>query len=301
MSARNFQGMLKADDALIKNLGLIEREGVNTSKIPNCKVRAHWEDGTPAYTKFITHVSETYDLSKGEFPFSELRPIAVKSGIKEILWIYQDQSNDLSVLKNKYNVHWWDEWDIGDGTIGQRYGATVRKYDQMNRLLDGLKNDPYGRRHIISLWQLDDLNNSPGLAPCAFETLWTVRGEYLDCHLTQRSNDIFPAGNINALQYAALLMMVAKATGYKPGKLTHYVDNYHYYDRHEWVRDELIKRYYELLRKRERFAVQGFNFVAPKLVLDTDNTDFYKFTIDDFKVVDYDPLPKLDRKIEIAI
>lgn len=292
--------MLKADDYLINNLITIDREGVDTSKIPNCKVRARWEDGTPAHTKFITHVTETYDISKGEFPFSELRPIAVKSGIKEILWIYQDQSNSLELLREKYNVKWWDSWDVGNGTIGQRYGATVLKYDQMNRLLDGLKNDPYGRRHIISLWQLDDLLNNPGLAPCAFETIWTVRGEYLDCYLAQRSNDIFPAGNINKLSYVALLMMVAQSTGYKPGKFTHFIDNYHYYDRHEWVKEEITKRYSEL--RKMRFSLNVDDIITkPKLVLNTDNTDFYKFTIDDFIIQDYNPLPKLEKAIEIAI
>ena len=283
--------ILKADEYFITHLQEIEKRGIDTSKL-NLPVRPKWEDGTPAHTKYINHVFESYDISKGEFPFSELRPIAVKSGIKEVLWIYQDQSNDLDLLKDKYNVSWWDSWDVGDRTIGQRYGATVKKYDLMNKLLDGLKNDPLGRRHIISLWQEDDFN-SPGLNPCAFQTLWSVRGEYLDCTLIQRSNDVVAAGNINKLQYVALLMMVAKATGYKPGLFNHFIENYHVYDRHDWAIKEFITRY-------DTLCARG-NLYKPQLVLDTDKTDFYSFTIDDFKVVNYNPLPKLDKRIEIAI
>lgn len=103
------------------------------------KVRPKYVDGTPAYTMFVNQVFERYDLSKGELPIVTLRPTAWKSGIKEILWIYQDQSNDLDSLKDKYGITWWNEWDIGNRTIGQRYGATVKRYDLMNKLLDGLK------------------------------------------------------------------------------------------------------------------------------------------------------------------
>lgn len=292
------QRMLKSDINFINHYHEIDNEGINTADY-NYPVRTKWEDGTPAHSKFISHVFETYDISKGEFPFTELRPVAWKSGIKEILWIYQDQSNDLQLLRDKYKIFWWDSWDIGDGTIGQRYGATVKKYDQMNELLDGLKNNPFGRRHIIDLWQKEDLKK-PGLPPCAFQTLWTVRGEYLDVELVQRSQDSAAANKINQLQYVALLMMVAQSCGYKPGKFSHNIINYHIYDRHEWFKEEMYKRFNTLSAVRSIIPPE-IEIKQPKLILDTDNTDFYKFTIDDFKVVDYAPLPKLDKKIEIAI
>ena len=129
--------------------------------------RPHYQDGTPAHTLSVNHGMCTYDLTKGETPLITLRPIAIKSSIGELLWIYQQQSNNLDVLKKKYNVSWWDEWDIGNRTIGSCYGHTVNRYHSMEKLLEGIKKDPDGRRHIISLWQEDEFNEKHGLKPCA--------------------------------------------------------------------------------------------------------------------------------------
>lgn len=274
--------MIKADKIFLNNIKEIINNGYSTE---DGKVRPHYKDGTPAHTIFISQAYEKYDISKGEFPITTLRYIAWKSGIKEILWIYQDQSNDLQLLKDKYNIHWWDSWDVGDGTIGQRYGATVKKYDLMNKLLKNIKNNPYSRRHIISLWQEDDFKTS-GLNPCAFMTEWTVRGQYLDMTLIQRSNDYLVAGHINKIQYVALMMMVAKATGYKPGVFAHHVQNLHIYDRHIKQANEIIDR--------------NPSDKNPRLVLDTDKTDFYSFTLDDFKLLNYEPV-KPQLKFELAI
>ena len=245
-------------------------------------------DKSPAHSTFITHQVHTYDISKGELPIITLRPIAIKNAIKEILWIYQDQTSSLDVLKNKYNIHWWDEWESKDrpGTIGQRYGATVKKYNLMDNLLEGIKKDPYGRRHIMNLWQEEDFKETDGLKPCAYETIWTVRGEYLDMSLTQRSSDFIVAGHINGMQYTALLMMVARHCGLKPGKFTHYIINLHLYDRHEDNARLMI----------EREAIE----CTPKLVLNPDKTDFYSFTIDDFELVGYESV-KPQLKFELAI
>jgi thymidylate synthase len=141
--------------------------------------RPHYEDGTPAHTLSINHVFRSYDLSKGNFPICTLRPQAWKTCIEEIFTIYQKPTNSIAEMCER-GVTWWGEWDIGDGTIGQRYGATVKRYDLVNKLINDIKNDPYGRRKIISLWQEADLTETPGLAPCAFQTIWNVRGEYLD-------------------------------------------------------------------------------------------------------------------------
>ena len=87
--------------------------------------------------------------------------------------------------KNK--IMWWRDWEVDNtNTIGQRYGATVKKYDLMNKLLDGLTNEPYTRRHIIDLYQYADFEETAGLHPCAFLTVWSARGEYLDMTLHQR-------------------------------------------------------------------------------------------------------------------
>ncbi|SCI15890.1 MULTISPECIES: thymidylate synthase [unclassified Romboutsia] len=245
-------------------------------------------DHAPAHSTFITHQVHTYDIDKGELPIITLRPIAIKNAIKEILWIYQDQTSSLDILKNKYNIHWWDEWESKDrpGTIGQRYGATVKKYNLMNNLLEGIKKDPYGRRHIMNLWQEEDFKETDGLKPCAYETIWTVRGDYLDMSLTQRSSDFIVAGHINGMQYTALLMMVARHCGLKPGKFTHYIINLHLYDRHE----ENAK----IMLEREPINCQ------PKLILNPEKTDFYSFTIDDFELVGYESV-KPQLKFELAI
>ena len=160
--------MYKANEIYIKNLiNLINSPYNNKGE----NVRPKYKDGTPSYTKFITCISDIYDISKGEFPISNYRPVAWKSAIGEILWIYQMSSNKLEDI-HKMNIHYWDDWDIGDGTIGQRYGATIKKYDLMNKLLKGLKEQPYGRRHIIDMYQYSDFEKTKGLNPCAFQTIW---------------------------------------------------------------------------------------------------------------------------------
>jgi len=151
----------------------------------------YMSDGKPSHSKFITQVFEKYDLSKGEFPLTTLRPINIEKAISEILWIYQDQTSSLEVLENKHKVKWWRSWQVGDtNTIGERYGQTVANYDLMNKFLNGLKTDPFSRRHIISLWQETDFKKTDGLLPCAFQTIWSARrvGKdlYLDMTLIQR-------------------------------------------------------------------------------------------------------------------
>jgi thymidylate synthase len=256
-------------------------------------VRPLWQDGTPANSKFITQVWEQYDLAAGELPITSLRKIPWKSGIKEMLWIYQDESNDLQLLKEKYNVHWWDSWEsnMEPGTIGRRYGYTVKKWDQMGNLLRNLKDSPYSRRHIISLWDFDNFFKSDGLYPCAFQTLWSVRKdesgkEVLDLTLVQRSCDYLTAGHINKIQYVALQMMVARHCGLELGKFCHLVQNLHIYDRHMWQAGVLLEREYSDSK--------------PKLILNPDKTNFYDITVDDFTMVDYNPIEP-NFKFELAI
>ena len=248
--------------------------------------RPHYADGTPAHTISINHGMCTYDLTKGESPLITLRPIAIKSAIGELLWIYRDESNDLNILRDKYNVKWWDEWDIGNRTIGACYGETVRRHNQMKDLLEGIKNDPDGRRHIIDLWQKDDFKDKHGLKPCAFLTDWNVRHgkdgiDYLDLCLYQRSSDFLTAGCINQVQYCALLYMVAKHFGYTPGRFSWFYDNIQIYDRH-------VKQAKELL-ERESVECNPYFEVNP----DVDN--FYDFTQDDVVVKDY-PLQRIKEK-----
>ena len=254
--------------------------------------RPKYKDGTPAHTISVNHIFRTYDLSKGEFPICTLRPIAWKTGIKEIFTIYQKPTNEISKME-EMGVNWWNDWDIGDGTIGQRSGATVSRYDLINNLIKDIEKDPYGRRKIVSLWQEADLHETPGLAPCAFLTIWNVRGEYLDMVLIQRSGDMLTAsgpGGINEIQYAALLTMIARHTGYLPGVFSHLVANEQIYDRHFENAAEMMNRFNSL----EETAA------TPKLILNPEKTNFYDFTIDDFTMEDYTPI-KPQLKFELGI
>lgn len=279
--------MNKADKYMNKFILQILNDGYS-----DINPRPKYKDGTPAHTISINHTFRQYDLSKGEFPICSLRPIAWKTGIKEIFTIYQKPTNNISEME-KMGVTWWNDWDIGDGTIGQRYGATVSRYDLINNLIKDIQNDPYGRRKIVSLWQESDLHETPGLAPCAFLTIWNVAGDYLDMALIQRSGDMLTAsgpGGINEIQYTALLMMIARHTGYKPGIFSHFVANEQIYDRHFDAAEELLSRYQYGYVSEE----------SPVLFLNPEKNNFYDFTIDDFKMVNYNPIqPQL--KLELGI
>ena len=283
--------MTKADKLLVPDIHNILENGYK-----DVNPRPRYEDGTPAYTISVNHVMRKYDLSKGEFPICTLRRQAWKTGVREIFTIYQHPTNVLSEMRD-LGVTWWDPWDIGDGTIGQRYGATVKRYDLIHKLIEDIQKDPYGRRKVVSLWQETDLRETKGLAPCAFLTMWNVRGKYLDMSMIQRSGDMLTAsgaGGINEIQYAALLMMIAKVTGYEPGVFTHFVANEQIYDRHMDNAQEMLRRA-EVMADREDSARQ------PVLVLHKEKgCRFEDITIDDFEMLDYDPM-KPQLKFELGI
>lgn len=309
--------MNKADFYLKENIENILKHGYKDEN-----PRPKYEDGTPAYTYSVNHVVRTYNLAAGEFPITCLRPIAWKAGIKEILWIYQDASNDLDVLNNKYKVHYWNDWESADlpNTIGQRYGATVKRYDLVNNLIKDIHEDPYGRRKVMSLWQENDLRETDGLAPCAFMTIWNVRGRFLDMALIQRSGDYISAsgaGGINEVQYAALLMMIARHTGYHPGVFTHFVANEQIYDRHLDISKELLNRFeqrqafynsihpqYHMRWEYKKEDIDALNEMKenyiPKMTLNPQKTDFHEFTVDDFVLKNYEPI-KPQFKIPLGI
>lgn len=275
--------MNKADKYYKENLTKLLNDG-SLDENP----RPRYKDGTPAHSKFITQVFEEYDISNEEFPITTLRNTAIKTGIKEILWIYQKQSNSLFDAQ-ELDINWWNEWDIGNGTIGQRYGATVRRWNLMNNLLISLDKLPFSRRHIINMYQQSDLEESLGLFPCAYETLWSVRKQnnefYLDLTMIQRSNDYIVAGYINKIQYVALQMMVAGHLNYKVGKFCHLTQNLHVYDRHFPAIQEILNR------KPSK--------IQPKIEL-LNKKNFYDYTIEDFKIID-NIGKKLNSPLELAI
>lgn len=279
--------MTKADIIFKENIHRILNEGVFSEN-----ARPRYKDGNVANSKYITGVFAEYDLAKGEFPITTLRPIPIKSAIKEVLWIYQDQSNSLDVLEDKYNVHYWNDWEVGDSrTIGERYGAVVKKHDIINNILKQLADNPWNRRNIISLWDYEAFETTGGLLPCAFQTMFDVRrvdGEiYLDATLTQRSNDMLVAHHINAMQYVALQMMIAKHFSWKVGKFFYFVNNLHIYDNQFEQANELLSR---TASEKE-----------PRLVLNVpDGTNFFDIRAEDFELLDYEPV-KPQLKFDLAI
>ncbi|MBR3069649.1 MAG: thymidylate synthase [Lachnospiraceae bacterium] len=282
--------MSKADQIFIDMCRDILENGTDTR---GEKVRPHWEDGTPAYTIKRFGVVNRYDLRE-EFPAITLRRTALKSAMDEILWIWQRKSNNIHDLK----PHIWDEWADPDGSIGKAYGYQIGTksqykegmFDQTDRVLFDLKNNPYSRRILTSIYNHHDLSEM-NLYPCAWSMTFNVTqnpGEEkltLNAVLNQRSQDVLAANNWNVCQYALLLMMFAQASDMIPGELLHVIADAHIYDRHVDIIKELISRP---------------TYPAPKVRLNPEIKDFYAFTTDDLIVEDYQHGPQI-KDIPIAI
>lgn len=276
--------MSLADDLFINMCKDIIDNGYSTE---GEKVRPKWEDGTYAYTIKRFGVVNRYDLSK-EFPAITLRKTYVKSAIDELLWIWQKKSNNVHDLKS----HIWDSWADENGSIGKAYGYQLgvkHKYkegmmDQVDRLIYDLKNNPYSRRMLTNIYVHQDLSEM-NLYPCAYSMTFNVTGDRLNAILNQRSQDVLAANNWNVVQYAVLVHMLAQVTGFKPGELVHVIADAHIYDRHISIVKELITRP---------------THPAPKFYMNPDVKDFYDFTLDDFRIEDYETGPQI-KNIPIAI
>ena len=251
------------------------------------KVRPRWEDQTPAHTIKKFCVVNRYNLAE-EFPILTLRRTYLKSALHEILWIWQKKSNNIKDLK----PHIWDSWADENGSIGKAYGYQMGvkhkypegEFDQVDRVIFDLKNNPRSRRIMTNIYNHADLNEMH-LYPCAYSMTFNVTGNKLNAILNQRSQDMLAANNWNVCQYSALTMMLAQVTGFEPGEFVHVIADAHIYDRHI----DLVK---EVMEKKP--------FEAPKVRLNPDITDFYKFTVDDFIVEDYN-FHKLGKKVPVAI
>lgn len=276
--------MSYADRVFVENINDILENGYSDE---NLNVRPKWEDGTPAHTVKKFCMVNRYDLSK-EFPIITVRKTFFKSCIKELLWIWQKKSNKIADLDS----HIWDSWADENGTIGKAYGYQLGvkhkypegEFDQVDRVLYDLKNNPASRRIMTNLYNHHDLNEM-GLAPCAYGLTFNVTGNKLNAILNQRSQDMLTANNWNVCQYAVLVHMFAQVSGLEAGELVHVVADAHIYDRHI----PLVKK----LLDREQFE-------APKFIIDKSITNFYDFTPDSFKLENY-KAHDFNEKIEVAI
>ena len=276
--------MSKADEIFIQNMRDIIDNGVTDNEF---SVRPHWADGTPAHTVKKFCVVNRYNLEEG-FPVITLRRTAFKSAVDELLWIWQKKSNNVHDLKS----HIWDSWADETGSIGKAYGYQLgvkHKYkegmfDQVDRVLYDLTHNPSSRRIITNIYVHQDLHEM-NLYPCAYSVTFNVANGKLNAILNQRSNDMAVANNWNVVQYAVLVHMLAQVSGLKVGEFVHVIADAHVYDRH--------------VPQVERM-LQGTPHNAPKFVINPDVTDFYKFTVDDVKLVDYEFEP-FNEKFEVAI
>ncbi len=276
--------MSRADQIFIQNCTDIIENGFWDTDLP---VRPKWLDGTPAHTVKKFCIVNRYDLRE-EFPILTLRRTAFKSAIDEILWIWQKKSNNI----NDLNSHIWDSWADETGSIGKAYGYQLGikhkykegEFDQVDRVLYDLKHNPSSRRIMTNIYNFEDLHEMH-LYPCAYSMTFNVSGNVLNGILHQRSNDVAVANNWNVVQYSVLLMMLAQVSGLVAGELVHVIADAHIYDRHIPVVKKMLKN--------EQFA-------APKIKINPDVKDFYKFTVNDFELVDY-KFNKIDEKFEVAI
>ncbi len=276
--------MSRADEIFIQNMTDILENGFSDEDLP---VRPRWEDGTPAHTIKKFGIVNRYNLQE-EFPILTLRRTAFKSCLDELLWIWQKKSNNIHDLHS----HIWDSWADENGSIGKAYGYQLGKkaiykegeFDQVDRVLFDLKNNPTSRRIMTNIYNFEDLHEM-NLYPCAYSMTFNVTGDVLNGILNQRSNDMLTANNWNVAQYALLLHMFAQASGLKAGTLIHVIADAHIYDRHvPLVRKVLAKTPHP----------------APKLWINPEVKDFYAFTTDDFKLIDYE-YEVLEEKIPVAV
>jgi thymidylate synthase len=284
-------GMSKADEIFINMCKDILENGTSTE---GEKVRPHWEDGTPAYTIKKFGVVNRYNLAE-EFPIMTLRKTALKSATDEMLWIWQQKSNNV----NDLHSHIWDEWADETGSIGKAYGyqmSVKHKYkegmfDQVDRVIYDLKNNPFSRRIMTNIYVHQDLSEM-NLYPCAYSMTFNVtqkKGEdrlTLNAILNQRSQDVLAANNWNVVQYSVLVHMLAQVCDMNVGELVHVIADAHIYDRHVDIIRELIKREPK---------------PAPKFHLNPDVHDFYEFTRNDVSLENYEVAGEQITNIPIAI
>lgn len=282
--------MSYADQVFIQNCKDILSRGVwDTDR----EVRPRWEDGSPAHTVKLFGIVNRYDLRK-EFPILTVRRQFIKTAVDELLWIWQKKSNNIRDL----NSHIWDSWADEEGSIGKAYGYQMSvkhqyregMFDQVDRVIYDLKNNPYSRRIMTNIYVHQDLHEM-NLYPCAYSMTFNVTKRAghdrltLNGILNQRSNDVLTANSWNVCQYAVLIHMLAQVCGMEVGEFVHVIADAHIYDRHIPLIEELISR--EPLP-------------APKFWLNPEVKDFYEFTRDDVKLLDYETHEQI-KNIPVAI
>ena len=241
------------------------------------------EDRTGTGTKSVFGHQMRFDLQEG-FPLVTTKKVNLKSIIHELLWFINGDTN-IKYL-NDNNVRIWDDWADTNGDLGHIYGHQWRSWDgidQITTLIDSIKNNPDSRRHIVSAWNVADLN-SMALPPChCFYQFYVADGK-LSCQLYQRSADVFLGVPFNIASYALLTMMVAQVCNLELGEFIHTFGDAHIYSNHLEQVDLQLNRDVRKL---------------PKMKINPDVKDIFSFSIKDFELTGYDAHPHIKGKIAV--
>lgn len=280
-----FKGDQKLSQADVQYNNLVNDVIANGIWDKDQQVRTKWEDGSSAYTKSIIGAQFKFDNS--EVPILTTKEVKWQAAIKELLWIWQQKSNVVQDLRDM-GVNIWNEWELKDGTIGKSYGYQLGKkcfkrlgspkwkfwdkLDQVDYLLYNLKNNPASRRHITTLWSIEDLDKM-SLTPCVWKTQWFVKENKLHLIVEARSSDVGLGLPFNIFQYNVLQRLFAQISGYEIGTYTFNCGDAHIYERH-------------LTPLEEQLGLTQYD--APTLWINPEKTNFYDFTIDDFKLIGYE-------------
>lgn len=245
-------------------------------------------DRTGTGTRSVFGYQLRCPLSNG-FPLLTTKKVHIKSIIYELLWFLKGDTNIKYLNDNGVTI--WDEWADPTGELGPVYGKQWRSWktsdgqtiDQISRLVEGLKTDPDGRRHIVSAWNVGEIPRM-ALPPCHALFQFYVADGKLSCQLYQRSADVFLGVPFNIASYALLTLMVAQVCGYEPGDYIHTFGDVHIYTNHmEQVRLQLTRQPRPL----------------PKMVLNPLRQDLFSFEYPDFSLQEYDPLPSIKAPVAV--
>ncbi len=245
-------------------------------------------DRTKTGTLAIFGHQMRFNLEAG-FPLVTTKKLHVKSIIHELLWFLQGSTNVRYL--NEHGVTIWDEWADDGGELGPVYGRQWRSWpapdgrqiDQIANVVEGLKRDPDSRRHIVSAWNVGELDRM-ALSPCHCLFQFYVGDGRLSCQLYQRSADVFLGVPFNIASYALLTLMMAQVTGLAPGEFIHTFGDAHLYLNHLDQADEQLKRSPRPL---------------PRMEINPDIRSLFDFAYEDFRLVGYDPHPAISAKVAV--
>lgn len=245
-------------------------------------------DRTGTGTQAVFGYQMRFDLADG-FPMVTTKKLHLKSIIHELLWFLAGDTN-IKYLKDK-GVSIWDEWADENGDLGPVYGSQWRSWptaggghvDQIQWLLDEIKNNPNSRRMVVSAWNPAEIDEM-ALPPCHCLFQFQVMDGKLNCQLYQRSCDVFLGVPFNIASYALLLMMVAQVTGYEPGTFVHTLGDAHLYANHLEQAD---------------LQLQRDPLPLPTMTLNPDVTDLFAFRYEDFTLENYQSHPHIKAPIAV--